>query len=41
MRPYYAQTVDGLKKSHEQYFPLRKKEKESNSSGLGSGYYDE
>jgi len=38
---YYAQTVEGLKKSHELYSPLRKQEKEGNSSGLGSGYYDE
>ena len=38
---YYAQTVEELKKSHEQYSPLRKKEKEGDSSGLGSGYYDE
>ncbi len=38
---YYSQTVEGLKESHEEYSPLRKRGKETKSSGLGSGYYEE
>jgi integrase/recombinase XerD len=38
---YFSQTTGGLKKSHEQYSPLRKKSENERSSGLGSGYYEE
>lgn len=38
---YYSQTVEGLKKSHEQHSPLRKRSKDDHSSGMGAGYYEE
>jgi site-specific recombinase XerD len=38
---YFSQTVEGLKKSHEQHSPLRKRSGDNHTSGLGSGYYEE
>ena len=38
---YYSQSVEGLKRSHEKYSPLRRKGDVNHSSGLGSGYYEE
>jgi integrase/recombinase XerD len=38
---YFSQTTEGLRKSHEQYSPSRKKSEGGRSSGLGSGYYED
>jgi integrase/recombinase XerD len=40
---YYSQTVEQLRKSHDEYSPLRIRNKKSGgeSSGQGSGYWDE
>ncbi len=38
---YFSQTTEGLRKSHEQFSPMRKRSENERSSGLGSGYYEE
>jgi site-specific recombinase XerD len=38
---YFSQTTEGLKKSHEQHSPLRKRTGNKQQPGLGSGYYEE